>query len=264
MSLTRTLSVSSSTPRQRLKRHTQYSSYINGGNLHLLVRGVKFRVHSNIFEGGSTKFLPDQTNGHRGDSDESPIIVDVDPAKFEKLLWVFYTPKYSMYDASIEDWSDILDLSHEWGFTEVKNHAIRELQKHHIPTAERIALYLKYSVGCEFLVPLYAELCSSSEMLTLEEATLIGLPVVIIIFKVREELRVRTPLSPPPPPPPASPLPVGITEDDVRAQVVIAFGFPPEVANQEPAPCSAPNPRPNLNSNGRTVPVGGRGTWKHR
>ncbi len=139
-----------------------------------------------------------------------------------------------MYDASIEDWSDILGLSHEWGFTEVKNHAIRELQKLYIPTAERIALYLKYSVGCEFLVPLYAELCSRSEFLALEEATFIGLPVAIIIFRVREELRVRTPLSPPPPPPPASPLPVGITEDDVRARVVIAFGVPPEVAKQEP------------------------------
>lgn len=188
-----------------------------------------------------------------------------------------------MYDASIEDWSDILDLSHEWGFTEVKNHAIRELQKRHMPTAERIALYSKYSVGCEFLVPLYAELCSRSEMPNLEEATLIGLPVTIIIFRVREELRVRTPpLSPLPPPPPASSLPVGITEDDVRERVAIEFGFPPEVANQEPgivyihpsrfttlmsmlaAPCSTPNPRPNLNSNGRTVPVGGQGTWKHR
>lgn len=139
-----------------------------------------------------------------------------------------------MYDASIEDWSDILDLSNEWGFTEVKNHAIRELQKLYIPTAERIALYLKYSVGREFLVPLYAELCSRSEFLTLEEATLIELPVAIVIFKVREELRIRTPLSPPPPQPPASPLPVGITQDDVRERVVTAFGFPPEVANQEP------------------------------
>jgi hypothetical protein len=139
---------------------------------------------------------------------------------------------YSEYDASIEDWSDILELAHEWAFVQAKRLAIRELQKLFMPTAERIALYLKYQVGCEYLVPLYVELCSRSETLGLEEAELIGLPVAIIIFRLREELRVRRPQSPPPPPPPESPLPIGITPDDVRARVLNAFGFPPEVANQ--------------------------------
>jgi len=139
---------------------------------------------------------------------------------------------YSEYSAPIEDWSDILELAHEWAFVQVRRLAIRELQKLTMPTAERIALYLKFQVGCEYLVPLYVELCSRSETLGLDEAELIGLPVAIIIFRLREELRVWVPRSPPPPPPPESPLPVGITQDDVRARVVNAFGFPPEVANQ--------------------------------
>lgn len=141
---------------------------------------------------------------------------------------------YSLYDASADDWSDILELSHEWSFVQAKQLAIREIQKLEMPTADRIALYLKYDVGCEFLVPLYAELCSRSETITLEEATLIGLPVAIIIFRLREELRVRTSFTPPPPPPPASPLPTGVTQADVRERVAIAFGFPPEIAQRQP------------------------------
>ena len=141
---------------------------------------------------------------------------------------------YSLYDASVDDWADILELSHEWSFVQVKRLAIREIQKLYMPAAERIALYLKFDVGSEYLVPLYAELCSRSETLTLEEATLIGLPVAIIIFRLREELRVRTSFTPPPPPPPASPLPTGVTQADVRERVVIAFGFPPEIAQQQP------------------------------
>lgn len=139
-----------------------------------------------------------------------------------------------MYEASVEDWADILELSHEWTFVQAKRLAIRELQKLQMPTAERVALYLKYEVGDEYLVPLYAELCSRSETISLEEANLIGMPVAIIIFRLREELRVRTSFSPPPPPPPASPLPIGISDKEVRERVAVAFGFPLEVAHQQP------------------------------
>ncbi|KAF8341038.1 hypothetical protein F5887DRAFT_1076779 [Amanita rubescens] len=234
MSLTRTVTISAPTySRQRPTRNARY--YIDGGDLHLLVGGVLFRVHSYFFKRDSSRFLPVPTCGHAhssGYSDEHPIIVDADPIKFEKLLWVFYNDTYSEYDASIEDWSDILELAHEWAFVQAKRLALRELQKLSMPIAERIALYLKYHVSCEYLIPLYVELCSRSETLGLEEAELIGLPVAIIIFRLREELRVRTPQSPPPPPPPESPLPIGITPDDVRARVLHAFGFPFEVANQ--------------------------------
>ena len=139
-----------------------------------------------------------------------------------------------------------MELAHEWAFVQAKQLAIRELQKLTMPIAERIALYLKYQVCCEYLIPLYVELCSRSETLGLDEAELIGLPVAIIIFRLREELRVRTPQSPPPPPPPESPLPVGITLDDVRARVMNAFGFSPEAANQPGVVYVHPSPFKSL------------------
>ncbi|KAK2467402.1 hypothetical protein APHAL10511_000637 [Amanita phalloides] len=237
-----TIATSPTLSTSRTRQHPRY--YLNGGDLHLLIRGQIFRVHSYFFDRDSTRFLP-APHDNMGTSDEMSIIVDADPVKFEKLLWVFYNPTYSLYDASIDDWTDILELAHEWSFTQVKRLAIRELQKKEIQTATRIALYLKYKVDCDFLVPLYAELCSRTESLSLEEAEEIGLPVAIVIFRLREELRTH------PPPPQASPLPDGITLVQVRQRVVTAFGFPPHVANQQPAP--GPGTQPVLSSNGRTT-----------
>lgn len=61
---------------------------------------------------------------------------------------------YSEYNGSVKDWSNILELAHEWAFVRAEELAIRELEKLSMPTAERIALYLKYQVSREFLVPL--------------------------------------------------------------------------------------------------------------
>ncbi|KAF8622961.1 hypothetical protein AX15_006633 [Amanita polypyramis BW_CC] len=239
---------------QQTVRHPKY--YLNGGDLHLLIRGQLFRVHGYFFGRDSTKFLPVSSCGHAspgGDSDKSPIIVDVDPTKFEKLLWVFYNPTYSLYDASVDDWTDILELSHKWEFTQAKQLAIRELEKLTMPTAERIALYQKFNVDCEFLVPLYAELCSRPDILSLEESKMIGMPAAIIIFQLREEFRMRPPSSPPSNPP------ANEMTRELRIRIAAGFGFPPEAANFEPGPGPA-NERPNFNSNGRTRFAGGRGT----
>ncbi|KAF8622958.1 hypothetical protein AX15_006630 [Amanita polypyramis BW_CC] len=193
--------------------------------------GQLFRVHSYFFERDSTKFLPAPTCEHvshtRGGSDETPITVDVDPVKFEKLLWVFYNPTYSLYDASAQDWSDILELAHQWSFMQVKRLAIRELQKISMPTVNRIALYQKYSVDCEFLVPLYAELCMRPDILRLEEASLISMPTAIVIFQLREEFRTRSS------PPPSDPLPNGMTQAELHVRIAAAFGFPADAANRD-------------------------------
>ena len=79
------------------------------------------------------------------------------------------------------------------------------------------------------------ELCSRSETLGLEEAELIGLSTAIVTFRMREELRVRTPRSPPPPPPPEHPLPVVKTQDDVQARVSECIRFPTRC--RQPAWC---------------------------
>ena len=94
-----------------------------------------------------------------------------------------------------------------------------------MPTAERIAVYLKYNVDPEFLVPLYAEMCTRQSILSIEEATLLGLPTAIIIFRLREELRN------PPSRAALSLLSVNVDQAEVWRRIAEAFQFPPEAAN---------------------------------
>ncbi|KAJ7725671.1 hypothetical protein DFH07DRAFT_251958 [Mycena maculata] len=123
--------------------------YLSGGDLYCLVENKLFRIHRYFFERESKFFkaqlaVPATPGRPRiGTADDSAILLDnVRSKDFAKLLWVFYNPKYSLYDASVEDWSTILELAERWEFAEVKNLAVRELEKKdELPDIDRIVLY---------------------------------------------------------------------------------------------------------------------------
>ncbi|KAJ7935271.1 hypothetical protein B0H13DRAFT_2227173 [Mycena leptocephala] len=174
-----------------LQRFEKY--YIGGGDLYCIAENKLFRVHRYFFERES-KFFKEQlaipaTPGapKMGAADDSAIILDnVRSADFAKLLWVFYNPKYSLYDATIQDWSTILELAHRWEFAEVKNLAVRELEKLELPDIDRIVLYKKFAVDESYLIPRYAALCERPELLTVEEGLRLGMEIVIPLSRARE------------------------------------------------------------------------------
>jgi hypothetical protein len=112
--------------------------------------------------------------------------------------------KLSLYDdATLEDWKSILELSHRWLFPEVKQLAIRELQKQPLSPVQRIELYHKNDVDRNHLIGDYIELCQRPQPLNLKEGLDLGLETTLMIAQAREEIRtprspdgVMTPLSP--------------------------------------------------------------------
>ncbi|KAJ3492055.1 hypothetical protein NLJ89_g11281 [Agrocybe chaxingu] len=128
-----------------------------------------------------------------GQTDTDPIILeDVSPEEFAKLLWVFYNPRYSIYDASISDWTSILNLADKWAFREVKELAVRELHKSpSLSLIHKMALYQKYKVDPRHLVPLYAALCERPTPLTKEESEILGLEATLLVMTTREALRAK-------------------------------------------------------------------------
>jgi hypothetical protein len=191
-----------------LTRHEGY--YINGADLCLLIENVHFRVHKYFFERESNYFVrklaTPASPGQQppGTQDSNAIVLDnVTPDQFAKFLWVFYNPKYSLYEAKISDWEIVLELSVRWEFPEIKSLAIRELEKKDIADSKRIKLYHTNNVHSDFLIPRYASLCERDEPLTYEEAEDIGMKTVVMIGAGREAVRAqrlasggRTPLSP--------------------------------------------------------------------
>ena len=98
---------------------------------------------------------------------------------------------FSIYDATVEDWTVILDLAHSWGFPEVKKLVIRELEKLEMSDVDRIVMYHNYEVDRELLTPRYAALCAREEPLTLREGLRLGMETALMIARARECARSK-------------------------------------------------------------------------
>lgn len=97
--------------------------------------------------------------------------------------------KYSLYDASIEEWTSILKLAHQWNFIEVKALAIRELENLPMPPLPRVALYQKYAIDRNLLKPALTALTIRDEPLANEEGREIGLETALDLARAREIAR---------------------------------------------------------------------------
>ncbi|KAJ7452178.1 hypothetical protein B0H11DRAFT_1876860 [Mycena galericulata] len=170
---------------QGVKPHKNY--WLTGGDLHLIVEDLEFCVHRFFFERDSTKFRallapPAPGKPQQGSSHLTAIkLHDVTAKDFETFLWVFYNPTYSLYDATVSDWSCILHLGNEWQFAEVERLAVRELEKMPMSPVQRIVLYQKHRVADEFLIHHYAALCTRGAPLCLDESNQLGMSTVVII-----------------------------------------------------------------------------------
>ena len=173
--------------------HEKY--YIPGGDLFIVVEKVLFRVDSYFFQRESNEFAelltPASPATHPSGSDVSmAILLDgLSAEDFAKFLWVFYNPLYSLYHAAVEDWEVILTLSNRWSFREVKNLAIRELEKMAISDVKRIKLYHDHNVDRNYLIPCFIALCKREESLTVEEGIHLGMITVTQIVTAREHIR---------------------------------------------------------------------------
>ncbi|KAI9465149.1 hypothetical protein BJY52DRAFT_666785 [Lactarius psammicola] len=186
----------SSTTGQRVPPRHGGEYYIHGGDAVFSVENTLFRVHRYFFIRDSLYFRdklpypapPGETT--KGSSDNVPLVLeDITKTEFERLLWVFYNPKYSLYDASIEEWTSILRLAHIWDFTEVKELAIRGLEGHQIPALQKIVLYQTYKVDRNRLQTAYTALTVRDEPITIEEGRELGLETALQLARAREVAR---------------------------------------------------------------------------
>ncbi|KAG5645404.1 hypothetical protein DXG03_006228 [Asterophora parasitica] len=212
---------------KKLQRNPHY--YLNGGDVHFLVHAFVirtvgnqlFRVHRFFFERESAVFLKQidaptaPGRPRQGEDDSVALVLDVAPLNFEKFLGVFYNPRYSLYDWSSDDWTCILELAVKWEFPEVKNLAVRELEKQEdMSVITRIALYQKFQVDHALLVPLYGTLCSRPDALDDDESRLIGRKTTVLVFRARERLRAQSSDGG------KSPLPAGLEREDVERTIL--------------------------------------------
>jgi hypothetical protein len=136
-----------------------------------------------------------------------------------------------LYEAQIEDWSTILELASKWKFPEVKDLAIRELEKFPMSDVDRIVLYHKHNIDKSYLVPRYAALCSREQTLTCDEGLSLGMETALNIARVRECARSQFKEAGG-----RSPLPSEFKTDDMRTLIQELFGIPQTTPNEPDTP----------------------------
>jgi hypothetical protein len=102
---------------------------------------------------------------------------------------MYRSSTYSIYCASIEEWTAILKLAHKWGFVELKKFAVRELDKLEIPHVQKIDMYQKYEVNKNHLREALTGLAVRDESITIEEGRQLGLETALLLAHAREALR---------------------------------------------------------------------------
>lgn len=175
-------------------RHKSY--FIHDADVTLRVENYLFRVHRYFLQRESAYFrlrLGPSTNPSQdppGSSEANPLVLDeATPDAFACFLWVFYNPKYSIYNATPEQWSWILDLAQKWGFKDVQQLCIRELEKLDLSPVDRIHIYQKHGLDDALLLDSYETLTTRDEPIGMEEGIKLGLRTSLQIAQAREMSR---------------------------------------------------------------------------
>jgi len=184
----------------RVVQHKDF--YLRGGDVTFLVENHLYRIHSYFFDRESLFFrqkFSSNNNNNNNPGNEQPgstdgnafTLEDTKSEDFARFLWVFYNPKYSLYEAPLETWLSILKLANRWTFDSVKELSVRELEKLEIEPIEKIAIYHNHNISRLYLVPSYISVCKRDKSLSFSEGMNLGMETVLRIAEARERLRLQ-------------------------------------------------------------------------
>jgi hypothetical protein len=89
---------------------------------------------------------------------------------------------------SLEDWTHLLSISHQFGIEKIRNRAITALEGMGLGPVERIVLAVNHDISA-WLKPAYVDLCERKEALREDEARELGLSTTVKLACARERLR---------------------------------------------------------------------------
>jgi len=84
-----------------------------------------------------------------------------------------------------------LHFSAKWGFNEVRELAVRQLEGINMELVDRIQLYKEYEVAQKHFFPLYMQLVKRKELIGLNEARVLGIETLVLVQSARERLRAH-------------------------------------------------------------------------
>ncbi|KAF7782807.1 hypothetical protein Agabi119p4_2183 [Agaricus bisporus var. burnettii] len=167
-------------------RHKEY--YIPTADLHLLVRGTRFRIHSSFLEEASLYWKEQINKRSYGLRESKPLRVDESPKDFARFCWIFYNPRYDVYKTSPKQWVTVLRLATKWDCPDIRKFAISYIKSAELDAMKKIKIFKRYNVPESELLSLYVQLASRKRMLTREEFCVLDEEAKFSVTQAREML----------------------------------------------------------------------------
>lgn len=117
-----------------------------------------------------------------------------------------------------DDWRNILRFSAKWGFDEVKELAVRNLQPIDIGIISRIQLYQENLVAEKYLFPLYVKLAKRDRLIGIDEGRALSTDTLVLVLQARERLRGQVSKD-------LSPIPKDLKQNDIIDIVASTFNL---------------------------------------
>ena len=100
--------------------------------------------------------------------------------------------KYSIYKTTIDEWTTILRLAHQWLCDGIRNLVFRELNKVPVHPVTHVALVNEYDAPPEWREKAYFKLGRSKVRLTEEDIERLGLDTVLRVAQLQLRERFQT------------------------------------------------------------------------
>ncbi|KAH9006217.1 hypothetical protein EDB86DRAFT_697083 [Lactarius hatsudake] len=153
------------------------------------IDGTLYCVHRYFFVRDSVYFSTRFAQLSIRDHEALPTIIsldDIERKDFEALLSVLYPANFEAHELTYEQWKSVLHLSTQWGFTSLRKLALNSIKP---PTShDKLVLARTYSVD-HWVLPALTALCERTLPLSLNEARQMSMEDVILVARVREEIR---------------------------------------------------------------------------
>lgn len=162
-----------------------------------------YNVHRYFFETYAPKFADEYLRNGGNEPIELP---DVSCIDFERFLSIIYPTcvlcsspypsrpqsryrKLGRCDIhTVDEWTSVLRLATKWSIGSLRDLAIEEIEPKASPF-DKVCVAREFDQGQNWLVPAFVDICSRSESLTRAEAEQLGLPTVVEVSRIREEVK---------------------------------------------------------------------------
>ncbi|KAK7042047.1 BTB domain-containing protein [Favolaschia claudopus] len=160
------------------------------GMLIFEAENVLFRVHE-YFLHRDSPVLRDMMPLEIAPNGPEPIfhLDGVRSKDFEQLLWLYYNPAVTAYDAPKTTWRAILRLADRWEMENIKKIALGNLLKAvDLEALERIMLCERTDLSRDQATEAYISVCTREAPLSIEELKTLSTEVILIITSAREQI----------------------------------------------------------------------------